>query len=323
LDQDQNHAEMTAATAAAFAARVHDPDATEEDWLALERWLAESSTNLRAYDAAERLWLELDQARPELAASLVAEPDNKVIPLARVRFRRFRWMLPAAAAAAAALAAVAIGPMFTRPSETLYRTAAGEVRTVALEDGSVIRLNGGSSVTVRIGRRERRVEMNMAEASFDVAKDPKRPFVVDAGEVDVRVVGTEFNVARNPGRTTVTVRRGIVEVRPQSGGAPARLTAGSSLVRTAGASKVFKVDPDAAFLWQEGRLVYDAAPLTQVATDLSRRFATPVEVRGAARSLTFTGVLVVDDEQAVLRRLADFLPIKVERTQKVTILEGR
>lgn len=322
MDQEHDSVEEIAAKAAEFAARVHDPDASEEDWLALESWLEQDADHVTAYDKAERLWLELEEARDVLKAPR-DEPGAKVIRLEPRRRRHRPWPLAAGGVAAAAALAVAMSPVITGSRLETYRTAPGEMRTLTLKDGTTVHLNGGSTVSVRLGLRERRVQMGLAEASFDVAKDKGRPFVIDAGDVDVRVVGTEFNVSRYPDRTSVTVRRGVVEVTPDGGGEVARLTPGKSLIRFQGRSTVREVDADAAFAWRQGRLVYDSAPLSQVALDISRRFSLPVEVRGPARDLAFTGVLVLDEEDAVVRRLERFLPILVERSDSGIVLTSR
>src|SRR3546814_13518567 len=70
----------------------------------------------------------------------------------------------------------------------------GEVRRIALEDGSVVMLNGNSAVQVRYQDDMRRVILRRGEASFEVAHNVQRPFVVSAEGLDVRPVGTAFVV---------------------------------------------------------------------------------------------------------------------------------
>jgi transmembrane sensor len=225
------------------------------------------------------------------------------------------------AVAIAASVAVVIG---TGPKTVVYETRPGELQEIALDDGSVIQLNGGSRISVRLGRRDRRVEMDLAEASFDVAKDARRPFIIEAGQSQVRVVGTEFNVNRSVAATTVTVRRGVVEVRPlQGASAPVRLTPGQELSDAGGGYRVRRTNPDAAFAWKGGRLIYADEPLSEIAADLSRRFPTPVVVEGPAASLRFTGVLVLDDPDAVVSRLEAFLPITAHRSERSITLSNR
>jgi len=307
--------------AADFLARVHAEDASEGDWLDLEAWLSASAAHRDAYDRAEALWAELDDGRLAIAAGLEddASPANVVgLPARPTRRRSLRWI----AAAAAVVAVCLIGSLFLislqiSPKTETYATRAGETRAITLDDGTRIDLNGASSLTVRMGRTERRVVMAQAEASFDVAHDTNRPFLIEAGDSEIRVVGTEFNVGRHAGRTTVTVRRGVVEVKPRTGAdAPARLARGSQLtvVDGDGPAVVRAVDPDEAFAWRSGRLIYRDRPLAEVAADLSRRFTIPVTVAPDAQAVRFTGVLVLDNEDAVISRLEALAPVIADHT---------
>jgi len=127
---------------------------------------------------------------------------------------------------------------------------------------------------------------------------------------------------------TITVGRGVVEVRDaRSPLAPpvARLTPGLQLVHREGeeGSVVRKVSAEDAFSWRQGRLVYRSQPLVDVADDLNRTFTVPVRVEGPARSLRFSGVLVVDNQEAVVRRLEAFLPVQARRSDEAIILSSR
>jgi transmembrane sensor len=119
-----------------------------------------------------------------------------------------------------------------------------------------------------------------------------------------------------------------VEVRPANAptAPPTRLTVGQKLRHRNGeaTSSVNAVEPDSAFAWTEGQLVYHDAPLSEVAADLSRRFARPVRTADAATAaMRFTGVLVIDNEDAVLRRLEAYAPVKAEPVRGATLLRRR
>src|SRR5204863_2251084 len=165
---------------------------------------------------------------------------------------------------------------------TTYATAPGETRQVILADGSHVRLNAGSRLEVRLGRRARRVEMADGEAVFDVTHDPGRPFLIDTGDREVRVVGTQFDLRQRGDAFALTVRRGLVEVRPSGApqAPPTRVAAGQRLThdRGAPAGQLSAAGGDDAFAWTRGQLVYTAAPLAEVAADLSRSLGRPVRV---------------------------------------------
>jgi transmembrane sensor len=127
---------------------------------------------------------------------------------------------------------------------------------------------------------------------------------------------------------SLTVRRGVVEVRPASslGAQPTRVTVGQQLTHTEGQTgSILRVsDPEAAFAWTSGQLIYRDQPLSEVAADLSRRFAVPVRTADArTASLRFSGVLITDSEPDVLRRLQAYAPVHAEHAGGGIVLHSR
>lgn len=319
--------------AIAWLVRLNSGEADADDWRALEVWLATDAANQTALARVEALWGELDdQAYPlkrnldDRAGAAIVTPlvprRTSVRPGARAWPR---W----AAAAVVALAVGGVGFAVVRTLPTSYQTAPGEIRRIALSDGTRIDLNGGSRLAVRFDGAARRVTMADAEAAFDVTKDLARPFLITAGDQQIRVVGTAFDVINHGGQLVVTVRRGVVQVADASprgiAGEAARIPAGYQLTRRQGddTTSIKAVDPEEAVAWRERRLVYHDQSLANVAADLSRAFAVPVQVSGEARDLRFSGVLVLDHEDAVLGRLKRFLPVDVGRSQSAIVLSSR
>ncbi len=310
--QDENFsAEDAQAMAALWVLRLESADASEADWAEFDAWLQASPDHALAYDRALALSFEIETQAPALrqlspAPSILARPERR---------RRFAF---GAVAAFAAAAAAAVAVMLPHPEAakafTTYATGVGERRTVTLEDGTRIDLNGASKVSVRFEKGERRVVMDDAEAVFDVAKDASRPFLITAGDRTVRVVGTEFDVRHRSGQVAVTVRRGVVEVAPTARRLTpeARLTPGQRLEHVQGAagSRVVSARPDEVFSWRSGRLIYRDRPLSEVVADLNANFAHPIRIADTrAAQARFSGVLVLDNEDAVVRRLSAFAPL--------------
>ena len=324
---EQQKQEAVADDAIAWLLRLNAPEATEADWLALQAWLEASPENRAAYDRAERVAHELaavatdllrtldaPAALPRRAASFRRDADRAGRPLRPVAWRVMGGL---AAAAAALLLFVVVRPEAPIPAQ-VYQTAKGEDRLLKLADGSQVHLNSASRISVRLDSKGRHVELTEGEAAFDIAHDSTRPFLIAAGERDIRVVGTEFDVLRHEGRLRVTVRRGIVSVQsPQDAvqAKPVLLKAGDELDHRPGARlwTLRKVDPDAAFAWRDGDLVYRDQRLDDVVSDLNRYLPTPVLVEGEAAALRFSGVLKIDEPDDVVRRLQAFLPIAAQR----------
>ncbi len=309
------------AQAIAWLVRVQSDSATADDWMALTAWLEASDAHADAFAEAEALSAEIGDNAREIAAA-IQQPDLVVVPF-QPRLRRRSWgsITQPAAAAAAVVVAVVGGFGLQRAylgAPAVYRTAVGETRDIALSDGSHIRLDGASTMTVRMGWAVRRIDMAQAQAAFDVAKDPRRPFLVEVGDQQVRVVGTEFNILHADNQVVVSVRRGVVEVRqPGLGPDPiARLAKGDELRHGEGTqvSQQQQVAPDKAFAWTSGRLVCDDEPLSQIVTELNRRYQIPIRVSGAAGAKRFSGVLELGDQSVLVRTLAGYLSLSVQRT---------
>lgn len=311
-----------AALAAEWFVRLHGEGATGDDWASFEHWLQASPAHARAYERLEAIWTELDDDRDALAAAL-----SEAAPVRRVARARPRWIWPAAAALAASVA-VAVGVALTlRPAVTpaLYETRPGQLAEVTLADGTRVRLNAATRLSVVMEPHARRVQMADGEAVFDVAHDPARPFLIAVGDRQVKVAGTEFDLRHRAGSTELTVRRGVVEVRPAGVAAapPARVTIGEQYAHRDGdpGATVARTDVADAFDWTQGQLIYRDRPLSEVAADISRRFA--VDVRPAdpqTAAVRFTGVLVTDSAPQVLKRLEAFTGVTAERTGGAVLL---
>ena len=292
--------------AAEWVVRLAAPDLSEAEALAFDAWLAASGDNRAAYEAALAVWIEFSAEAPAVLAGLRAERGVRPRWGLRPRYAAIAAMGAAAAAAAAAVIVPALGPATVAQA---YATAAGEHRSVTLADGTRIDLNAATRLTVAYRRHERDVTLAEGEAVFDVTHDLRRPFVIAAGDRAVRVVGTEFDVRRRAGQLSVSVARGAVEVVP-AGEAPGeafRLHPGQRLEHAEGAAqaRIALIAPDEALSWRSGRLVYRGEPLAQVVADLNAQFRKPIRIADPALAAEpISGVLVLDDETAVVRRLA-------------------
>lgn len=93
-----------------------------------------------------------------------------------------------------------------------YVTAIGERNSFTLEDGTVVSLNTNTRLQVTYSDTRRAINLIQGEATFDVAKNPEKPFVVYAGNGLVWAVGTAFNVRHDAGLVDVIVTEGRVKV---------------------------------------------------------------------------------------------------------------
>lgn len=195
------------------------------------------------------------------------------------------WTARRAVLLAACVAGIAIlsVTVVARFGQIVLRTQSGERREATLADGSIVDLAPDSTVRVRYEAKERIVALERGEALFHVAKNPNRPFIVQAAATRVRAVGTVFNVERNQQGVSVTVVEGRVAVTQQQQPAwpgfrarPAVATTGLSLgmdekvtISTAGnVMPVHKVNGQTEIAWAAGQLIFDNEPVS----DVVRRF---------------------------------------------------
>jgi transmembrane sensor len=305
--------------AAAWVVRLETGDLDDAEAVAFDGWLSAAPENPVAFDDA----LSVSQAYAAAGEQLVRELGGR--RAARPPAMGRRAVMGMGAMAAAAAFAVVIAPQFAAADTETYVTAKGERRTVHLADGSTIDLNGGTRLSVTLARDARRVILDQGQAVFDVAHAANRPFTIAAGDRTVRVVGTQFDVRRLGGKLSVTVARGAVEVRPANGaaGRAYRLHPGQRLDHVEGAAlaRVAAAEPQEVLGWRTGRLVYRGQPLAEVVNDLNQQFSTPIRVEDASLAATpISGVLVLDNQAAVIRRLALMVPIETVRSDAEVIL---
>jgi len=209
---------------------------SREDRDAFVNWLRESPVHvsemlrmeqLHAVLAEFRDWEQISSEGAEKADDSVVPferrttdlparvSDTKVSPRPAGGRKRYLWI-----GAAVAAAAVVVIWVSTLSQVDLIQTGRGERRGVILADGSLIRIDPESRLRIRFEPHTRNVRLEQGRAAFRVAKDPARPFLVNAGSTVVRAVGTEFGVERARDGIVVTVASGKVAVFPVEKGSP-------------------------------------------------------------------------------------------------------
>jgi transmembrane sensor len=315
-------------------------DVDGEARLRFIEWLRRSPEHIQAYLEVSGVWSELPSSDPEGRfdiASLIARARNEpdVIPLSQVvprpaprppaaepRALRKLSRRPVLAAAALVLLTSVTALFLWINSDTArsYSTGIGEQRTIQLADGSTVELNARSRVKVRLTERRRDVALIEGQALFSVAKDMQRPFVVRAGDAQVRAVGTEFDVYKKQAETVVTVVEGRVETYSGADGADAAaimVSAGEQLtVLPHSVTKPTRADTAAATAWVQKRLIFEETPLNEVAEEFNRYNRRPLAIDGAElQTLKISGVYSSTDPASLINFLRSQNSINVIETE--------
>ena len=326
-----------AAVAARWVSR-RDAGLSTAERAELARWCAADPRHACAFEHYANTWSALD--RPRQADAILQALRG------RVRRRRqqmlavaatvlltatamWRWQQPTAASSGVAVHASGI-------------LHAPETRT--LSDGSIVELNHGAEIAVDFTPAVRRVELLRGEAHFQVAKNKERPFVVVAGGMQVRAVGTAFSVQRAAEQIEVLVTEGRIavekpEIAPDAGsegptGSPvaaqtlATVSAGERVVVSAALPapalpEVIAISAEEAaarLTWREPRVEFSETPLAEAVAMMNRssRGARRLElaIDPTAKTLArepVSGVFRVDNTEAFVRVLELSLGVQTER----------
>lgn len=210
---------------------------SEQD--AYSQWLAADSRHRDMLAAHRWGWDELDRLAG-IQDTVHALPDPDLLQPHRRAPRVFRYWRKFAGGLAAVLAMTAALLWWrgaesndTQPVarvEPSYALAA-PIQERTLEDGSIVALNRGALIETRFSSEQRLVLLRRGEANFVVATDAERPFVVRAGNVEVRAVGTEFNVRLGDDDVEVLVSHGQVGVSSRGAAAIPALVERESTAR--------------------------------------------------------------------------------------------
>ena len=294
-----------------------DRDLSAAESIDYELWLAADPRHAAAMQRTSAAWSLLDRI-PESAAAPV---------LAAATRRRSFWRRTVAFGSLAA-AALAVGLfVWSRPlpaDPTLSAPALSATTTprlVTLSDGTVVQLNTGGEVSERFTAATRHVTLTRGEAHFAVTKNPARPFIVQAGSLQVRAVGTAFNINLQSAAVDVIVTEGRVQLTTGTPDAPALNAGERATLRRAAAGPTLVVARIGAaaitqtLAWREPLMRLGGATLAELAAEFERATGRRLVLADPALAdLRFGGRFRADDIDGFTHLLATTLDLDVERT---------
>ncbi|WP_269714829.1 FecR family protein [Caulobacter sp. NIBR2454] len=309
-DSDERRARREAAE---WFAHLKNTDITAAKIAEFRAWRAHAA-NDEAYGELERMWRSAD----------VLERDSDIHRIAQRALRpRRRSALSAlgrppvlALAAGLAVACAAVG--YQRFAAPTYETPVGEQRLVELSDGSQLRLDTDSKAVVRFGSHGRRIVLKRGQAFFDVAHDPQRPFVVEAGDMAVTALGTRFDVRRADRAFVVTLVEGAVEVRSTDKSRAQAYTLGPGeqlAAQSDGEVSRRRISNTAeATSWTTGQLTFRETPLDAAVAEINRYTKSKV-VLGAddLADERLNGVFKADETDAFVSAIATLYDLQARK----------
>lgn len=310
------------ATAARWAVR-RDRGLSAAESIDYELWLAADPRHAAAMQRTSAAWSLLDRI-PESAAAPVLAADAR---------RRSFWRRTIAFGSLAA-AALVVGlfiwsrPLPADPALVAFRlSATTKPRLVTLSDGTVVQLNTGGAVVEEFTADTRHVTLTRGEAHFAVTKNPARPFIVQAGSLQVRAVGTAFNINLQSAAVDVIVTEGRVQLTTGTPDAPALNAGERATLRRAAAGPTLVVARIGAaaitqtLAWREPLMRLGGASLAELAAEFERATGRRLVLADPTLAeLRFGGRFRADDIDGFTHLLATTLDLDVERAADGTIV---
>jgi len=210
-----------------------------------------------------------------------------------------------------------------------YKTGFGEISRIVLTDSSEVILNANSTLKVVMvsGLRPQRETWLTGEAFFKV-KHHKKPqtFIVHTSNVNVTVLGTQFNVFNRRHESAVVLTFGKVRINNTKGQDNELIMKPGEMTFFSDTSKIFTVktvNPENHLSWIQQKLVFEHTPINVVAHVLEDTYGLSVVISKATlANKTFTATLPTNNLPVLLRAIEESFNVNITQTdQKLFITD--
>ncbi|PSL35884.1 FecR family protein [Chitinophaga ginsengisoli] len=199
-----------------------------------------------------------------------------------------------------------------------YATTYGETKKIVLPDSSVVRLNANSTLRCSINRNGTREIWLNGEGFFSVVHDRNNgPFLVHTSDVDVQVIGTEFNVNTRRVMTRVILNNGAIKLKLNGEDQqdikikPGEMVSYSTATHQLSRRNVNPADYNA---WLDNMFVFNETPIAEVAIVLQENLGINLNIEGQdLQKELFTGSIPMSDVAIFFRTLSRSLHVVIEK----------
>ncbi len=308
--------------------KVFAGEATPEENILVEDWRAANPENQAEYDAIGKLWNLSGVAAEPGEIDLDAEwrrMESAMLPVRSGKSVVMRIMQIAASLVIVTL----LGIMAIKFSGSTEKAPAAALASVILPDGTSVSLNAGSVITYKRGFGSTHRVLNLkGEAWFEVKKNPELPFIISAGEANIRVTGTKFNVKawRRLNDVRVTVTEGTVnfynKIEPEKeivlhAGETGLMNKSTRLMTTRATGNSNDIS------WKTGIIDFHDTPLIEVAEVLSNTYHRKIELDPAVMTCPVTVRFENRELDAVLNVLRSTLNLEITTKGKHITISGK
>lgn len=323
-------------------ARSFTSELNDKEGFTLDQWKAESEQNNLEYLDLKEIWVT--SGRMSLPHQVDIEANLKLTrQRAGIKERKTVWLKYLVQTAAILVLALALDGLYRYfgkadvlpPTEELVlqqvKAAFGTQSRVELPDGSVVDLNSGSTLSFPVSfenKAIRKVQLS-GEGFFKVAKNNQQPFIVEANKLEIKVLGTSFNVecyANNPSATVALVE-GSVVLQRKTGNQEveiARMLPNDVAVykQTGDVVNVTtEKDLHKYTAWKDGKIVFVNDPVQIVIQKLSNWYNVDIELADPRlEKYRFTGTFINEPLEQILSimNLTSQMSYTIQQAKKLT-----
>jgi len=319
-------------------AKYFSDNCAEGEKLQVEQWKAAKSENENVFQQYRDIWERskadecrftpnADEALQKINHQLGMEGSTKLGKVIDLMHYTKRIAAVFLVAAGLWMVYLMFREKFAAESFVEVATLQDEKKEVVLPDSSHIWLNASSKLRygAKFAKKERKVFLE-GEAYFEVAKNPSRPFIIEAGNSLTTVLGTAFNLRARKGESTVvvTVSEGKVAFTGKKMTKQVKLLPGDIGILDVEKKQVEQVkNQDPNFVaWKTGKLIFKNTPLSQVASKLTDFYGRNVMVEDASKAdIPFTSTFDHQSLQDVITIMEMSLGVKADTINHIIVLK--